>query len=74
MTRQSELPPVEDLTYWQSAGWACVWCKKRLTSNAVSAGIARGSQGAHVLDVEVFACPDCADGHTPGPDREGDDQ
>lgn len=74
MSRQLELPPVEDLTYWQSAGWACVWCEVRLTSNAVSAGIARGSSGAHVLDCEVFACPSCADGHTPGPDREGDDQ
>lgn len=73
MSRQPTLPPVEDLTYWQSAGWACVWCKVRLTSNAVSAGIARGRQGAHVLDVEVFACPDCTTAPIPTP-RPGGDQ
>lgn len=74
MSRRPVLPPVEDLTYWQSAGWACVWCKVRLTSEAVSAGTARGSQRAHVLDVEVFACPDCASEPAPGPEREGGDQ
>jgi len=54
------LPSAESLTYGQSAGWNCVWCGTKLTSGAVSAGVARGRQGAHVLDIEVYACPDCA--------------
>ena len=48
------------------SGWACVWCGKRLTSGAVSAGIARGQRGAHNFDVEVYACPSCASTTTPG--------
>jgi hypothetical protein len=55
-----EIPPVTDLTFGQCQGWACVWCRVRLTVGAVSAGIARGRSGAHVLDTEVYACPDCA--------------
>lgn len=61
MTATPELPSVLDLTYGQSAGWNCVWCSARLTSGAVSAGIARGQSGAHNLDTEVYACPDCAE-------------
>lgn len=54
------LPATSDLSYWQYKGWDCVWCGIRLTVGAVSAGIARGSSGAHVFDTEVFACPGCA--------------
>jgi hypothetical protein len=53
------LPAVTALTYGQCQGWSCVWCRVRLTAGAVSAGIARGRSGAHVLDTEVYACPDC---------------
>lgn len=70
-TTARSLPPAEALTYWQSAGRACVWCRRRLTSGAVSAGTARGRQGAHVLDVETFACPDCTNTSIPTP-RPGD--
>ncbi|MFF3873258.1 hypothetical protein [Streptomyces sp. NPDC001978] len=58
-----EPPPTSDLSYEQYAGRACCWCGKQLQHGAVSAGIARGRMGAHVLDVEVYACPDCAGDH-----------
>jgi hypothetical protein len=61
MTRT--LPPANALTKAQHDGWACVWCRSPLTLGAKSAGIARGQMGAHVLDVEVYACPDCT--HAP---------
>ncbi|MFF6780587.1 hypothetical protein [Streptomyces sp. NPDC012510] len=54
------LPPATELTHGQYTGWNCVWCDTRLTTGAVSAGKARGSSGAHNLDTEVYACPDCA--------------
>ncbi|MFD1659993.1 hypothetical protein ACFSL4_17770 [Streptomyces caeni] len=54
-------PPVSALTREQYAGRACCWCGTRLWRGAVSAGIARGRQGAHVLDAEVWACPACAE-------------
>ena len=38
---------------------------RRLWASAVSAGIARGRSGAHILDVEVYACPDCVDARLP---------
>lgn len=62
MTRQPDPPPVEKLTRAQYDGWACCWCGRGLLDvrGAVSAGIARGSVGAVVLDIEVFACPGCA--------------
>ncbi|MFI1728166.1 hypothetical protein ACH40E_02785 [Streptomyces acidicola] len=66
-TRQP--PPVTALTYAQKAGWACCFCGKDIWTGAVSAGIARGRSGAHVLDVEVFACPDCQKTATPGDQR-----
>ena len=53
-------PPVIGLTYAQCAGWACCFCGAALTSGAVSAGISRGRLGAHTLDTEVYACPECA--------------
>ncbi|MEU1304303.1 MULTISPECIES: hypothetical protein [Streptomyces] len=62
MTPRREPPPATSLTYAQYAGWACCWCGTSLldVTGAVSAGIARGQAGAHVLDVEVYACPGCA--------------
>jgi hypothetical protein len=60
MNAPRELPQVSVLSYWQYKGWDCVWCGKRLNKGAVSAGIAQGDNGAHSLDTEVFACPDCA--------------
>lgn len=60
MSAPVELPPVSLLSYWQYKGWDCVWCATRLTTGAVSAGIALGDSGAHSLDTEVYACPDCA--------------
>ncbi len=58
MTRRP-LPPVRDLTRGQHDGHACVWCGKPLWRGAVSAGVSRGRSGAHVLDIEVYACTDC---------------
>jgi hypothetical protein len=66
-------PPADQLNYEQYSGRACCWCGKRLTSGAVSAGISRGSQGAHVLDIEVYACSLCALCHEVD-DEQGDDQ
>ncbi|MFE7978445.1 hypothetical protein [Streptomyces shenzhenensis] len=62
MTPPAEPPPAASLTYVQYSGWACCWCAKSLLDvvGAVSAGRARGREGVHVLDVEVYACPDCA--------------
>ncbi|MFJ8057361.1 hypothetical protein [Streptomyces sp. NPDC096142] len=62
MSQAPEPPPVEQLSRAQYDGWACCWCGKSLLhgSGVVSAGIARGNSGVHVLDVEVFACgPAC---------------
>lgn len=58
MTPQATPPPTAELSYAQYSGWACCWCGTQLRHGAVSAGIARGRDGAHVLDVEVYACPD----------------
>ncbi|RMB85636.1 hypothetical protein [Streptomyces shenzhenensis] len=62
MSPPPEPPPAASLTYAQYSGWACCWCAKSLldVAGAVSAGIARGREGVHVLDIEVYACPDCA--------------
>jgi len=54
-----EFPAPETLTWDQSAGRACVWCKKLLTTGAVSAGTIRDQAGAHNLDTEVWSCPPC---------------
>lgn len=57
-----EPPPVRELSRAQYSGWACCWCGKSLldVTGAVSAGIARGSSGVHVLDIGVYACgPEC---------------
>lgn len=55
------LPDPRTLTWDQAKGRACIWCKKPLTTGAVSAGIIRNRQGAHVLDTEVWAGPCCED-------------
>lgn len=55
-----EPPSAVNLNGEQYAGRACCWCAKALWHGAVSAGIARGRCGAHVLDIEVYACPDCS--------------
>ncbi|MGW0647908.1 hypothetical protein ACWD4T_03735 [Streptomyces umbrinus] len=60
MRRLPAPPPVDKLGYEQYSGRACCWCGKALRRGAVSAGISRGSQGACVLDIEVYACPSCA--------------
>jgi hypothetical protein len=68
MTTRIELPPVEQLSYGQYNGLSCVWCGTKLTTGAVSAGTARGQMGAHILDTEVYACPEHADGPAPAGD------
>lgn len=67
-------PPAADLSYAQYSGWACCWCGTSLLyCSATSAGISRGRSGAHVLDIEVYACPLCARsaGLTPVTDHSG---
>lgn len=54
-----EIPSVLALNYGQYAGWNCVFCGCILTRDARLVGISRGSEGAHVLDVEVYAGPCC---------------
>lgn len=70
MTRRRRLsmlpPPAADLNAEQYSGRACCWCGKPLWRGAVSAGISRGQVGAVVLDIEVYACPD----HANGPDTD----
>lgn len=64
------LPPVRALTRAQHDGWACCWCGRSLfRCGGISAGIARGHMGAHVLDIEVYACHECG-----SPTRESNDQ
>ena len=70
-------PTANGLTYAQRQGWACCWCGTSLWTPAggVSAGIARGRSGAHVLDIEVSACSlDCPKRPTPENDQPGGDQ
>lgn len=59
------LPALNTLTWDQSAGRACIWCKRLLTTGAVHVGIICGRSGVHVLDTEVWACPRCDAGETP---------
>jgi hypothetical protein len=76
MNSAPRLPSILDITFGQSAGWNCVWCSAVLTTGAVSAGRAEGGTGDHDLSIEVYACPDCADGHGPAqnPGRRGGDR
>lgn len=53
------IPPATDLSWEQYAGRACVWCDTPITSGGRSVGIARGQDGAHNLDTEVYAGPCC---------------
>jgi len=57
-TRCSEapIPPAAALSWEATAGRACYACGKRLTVGAIHAGRARGRDGAHVLDADVYAC------------------
>jgi hypothetical protein len=59
MTGQPKPPPATELTRAQYSGWACCWCGTSLKHGGVSAGRSRGRLGAHVLDVEVYACRWC---------------
>jgi hypothetical protein len=56
VTWQPKPPPATELTRAQYDGYACCWCGTSLWQGAISVGRARGSIGAHVLDVEVYAC------------------
>jgi len=67
-------PPATDLDGEQYSGRACVWCSKPLWRGAVSAGISRGKVGAIVLDNEVYACPNHANGPDTDQGQEGDSQ
>lgn len=69
MTRLTPPPPTA-LTHGQYQGWNCCWCRASLKNGGVSAGISRGSIGAHALDIEVYACQPC---HT-SRSHQGDDQ
>ncbi|MGW3724132.1 hypothetical protein [Streptomyces sp. NPDC000851] len=68
------------MTQAQYSGWACCWCGRSLREGGVSAGIARGRIAAHVLDIEVYACPPgvgCGPLHhtkTPAPAGESDQE
>ncbi|MFI7365978.1 hypothetical protein ACIBO4_27930 [Streptomyces sp. NPDC050149] len=53
------LPTPSELTWDQSMGRACIYCRRPLTRDAVSAGIIRDQLGAHNLDTEVWAGPCC---------------
>ncbi|MFI1472016.1 hypothetical protein [Streptomyces wuyuanensis] len=55
--RERPIPTAQALSHEQYAGRACCACGKQLTTGAVHRGVARGRQGAHVLDVEVWSCP-----------------
>lgn len=62
------LPSAKALTYAQFSGWACCWCgTSLLRAGGISAGVARGSSVAHILDVEVYACAACAAATTISP-------
>jgi hypothetical protein len=52
------LPSAYGLTWDQTAGRACVSCGKPLTTGAVPRGRVQGNHGAHVLNFEVWSCPD----------------
>lgn len=67
--RPRPIPPAGDLSWEQYAGRACVWCGQPLTVGGRSVGIARGREGVHVLDVEVYAGPCCPDGGSAGSGR-----
>ncbi|WP_328426066.1 hypothetical protein [Streptomyces sp. NBC_00443] len=62
MTWIPKPPAAAELNRAQYSGWACCWCATSLlgVSGVISAGIAEGRMGAHVLDTEVYACgPRC---------------
>ncbi|MGW2562224.1 hypothetical protein ACWCXB_23805 [Streptomyces sp. NPDC001514] len=55
--RYQPVPGARQLSWEQAAGRACVTCGRPLTTGAVYMGWARGRDGAHSLDCEVWACP-----------------
>ncbi|NWF31277.1 hypothetical protein HW130_34490 [Streptomyces sp. PKU-EA00015] len=55
--RNTDIPPAAALSWEAYAGRACYACGKALTTGAVLVGRAKGRQGAHVLDTDVYACP-----------------
>lgn len=55
---RAPLPRRQGLSPERAAGRACVVCGESLTTGAVSRGWLRGRSGVHVLDVEVWACPE----------------
>lgn len=57
--RPHPIPPVEDLTVGQYAGWNCVWCAAPIPTGGRLVGISRGRDGAHILDTQVYAGPCC---------------
>lgn len=56
---QRPIPPVEELTVGQYAGWNCVWCAAPIPTGGRLVGVSRGRDGAHILDNEVYAGPCC---------------
>lgn len=52
------IPPAADLSWEQYAGRACYACGRLFNRGAILAGRAEGWQGVHVLDTDVYACPD----------------
>ncbi|GGW29422.1 hypothetical protein [Streptomyces xantholiticus] len=54
---ETPIPPAADLSWEAYAGRACYACEKQLTVGAVLVGRAVGRMGAHVLDIDVYACP-----------------
>nr|PPQ57091.1 hypothetical protein C5F59_10655 [Streptomyces sp. QL37] len=63
------LPGPDRLTWDQSAGRACVYCARPLTSGAVHVGTIRDRLGAHVLDTEAWAGPCCSTTASPDSER-----
>ncbi|WP_332758262.1 hypothetical protein [Streptomyces sp. MT206] len=49
---------VSELSHGQLLGRECVSCGRQLTTGAVPRGVVPGRQGVHVLDAEVWSCPD----------------
>lgn len=56
--REMPIPAAGDLSWEAYAGRACYACGKRLTTGAIHVGRAVGHSGVHVLDTDVYACPD----------------
>ncbi|MGY3680576.1 hypothetical protein [Streptomyces sp. TE33382] len=53
------LPDAGTLTWGQSQGRACIWCRRLLSHGAVMVGVIHDRVGAHRLRTEVWAGPCC---------------